>query len=129
MLSLCVALPSCSTAPFISLQMFVLSIRSKLRGSVVISEELCTVSVKLSPSETGSGQVPYIPVCTGPESAFLMRTRRCALTAAFQADANVNSFQQMPPGKASMNVTKLQLEYTSDEKCPTSQGSENTSRT
>ena len=65
-----------------------------------------------------------LSVCTGPESAFLMRTRCCALTAAFQADANVNSFQQMPPGKASMNVVQLELEYTSDEKCRTSLGSE-----
>ena len=57
-----------------------------------------------------------IPVCTGPESAFQIMARRSALTAASQADANVNSLQQMTLGNASMSVTKLKwLDYTSKE--------------
>ena len=93
-LSLCVALPSWSTAPFISL----------LKDIFVKMNEYCHESPVMPIWSWDPLVRSLIPVCTGPESAFLTRPRRCALTAASQADANVNSFQQMPLGKLSTNI-------------------------
>ena len=121
-LNLCVALPSCSTAPFISLQKL---LSCQYLPSIIWSTLYCKC-VRLWPCEAlvsslipvctvpcylfvcTSGLVSFlIPVCTGPESAFQIKAWHCALTAASQADANVNSLQQMPLGNPSMSVAKL----------------------